>query len=74
MTLRLIPDLVLTEAHAEARAVQRRALSENERLTAETRLLKERLRSALAVVGDGEDTLYGIEPHTREELAAPEAA
>ena len=55
-------------------AVQRRALSENERLTAETRLLKERLRSALAVVEDGEDTLYGIEPHTREELAAPEAA
>ena len=67
-------DLVLSEAHAEARAVQRRALSENERLTAETRLLKERLRSALAVVEDGEDTLYGIEPHTREDLAAPEAA
>src|SRR5438874_13753801 len=68
-------DLVLTEAHAEARAVQRHALSENERLTAETRLLKERLRSALAVVDDGEETLYGIEPHTHEEeLAAPEAA
>jgi cell division initiation protein len=67
-------DLVLTEAHTEARAVQRRALSENERLTAETRLLKERLRSALAVVEDGEDALYGIEPHGHEELAAPEAA
>ena len=68
-------DLVLTEAHAEARAVQRRALSENERLTAETRLLTERLRSALAVVDDGEETLYGIEPRTHEEeLAAPEAA
>ena len=68
-------DLVLSEAHAEARAVQRRSLSENERLVAETRRLRERLRSALAVVEDSEDTLYGVEPHAGERpLAAPEAA
>src|ERR1700739_2712944 len=36
-------ELILTEAHAEARSVQRRALSENERLITETRLLRERL-------------------------------
>jgi cell division initiation protein len=68
-------DLVLSEAHAEARAVQRRALSENERLVSETRRLKERLRSVLAVVEEAEDTLYGVQPHAHEEeVAAPEAA
>jgi len=46
--------LILTEAHAEARAVQRKAISENERLIVETRLLKERLRSALTVLDESE--------------------
>src|SRR5581483_2519195 len=32
-------ELILTEAHAEARAVQRNALTENERLVAETQIL-----------------------------------
>lgn len=50
-------ELVLTEAHAEARAVQRRALAENERLMTETRMLRERLRSVLEIVPDVEDTL-----------------
>jgi cell division initiation protein len=59
-------DLILSEAHAEARSVQRRALSENERLVSETRRLKERLRSVLAVVEEAEDTLHGAR--------APEAA
>ena len=54
-------DLILSEAHAEARAVQRRALSENERLVNETRRLKERLRSVLAAVEEVEDTLHGVE-------------
>jgi len=63
-------DLILSEAHSEARAVQRRALSENERLVSETRRLKERLRSVLAVVEEAEDTLHGVE----REAAAPEAA
>jgi cell division initiation protein len=53
-------DVVLSEAHAEARAVKRRALTENERLVLETRLLKERLRSVLSVVEEAEDTLHGV--------------
>jgi cell division initiation protein len=47
-------ELILTEAHAEARAVQHKAISENERLIVETRLLKERLRSALSVLDEAE--------------------
>jgi len=43
-------ELILTEAHAEARAVQRRALAENERLAADSRRLREQLRAALAAV------------------------
>ena len=71
-------DLVLSEAHAEARAVTRRALAENERLVDETRRLKERLRSVLAVVEEAEDSLHGVPPHEHEAsaggFAAPEAA
>ncbi|HEY4413362.1 MAG TPA: DivIVA domain-containing protein [Gaiellaceae bacterium] len=52
-------ELILSEAHAEARAVQRRALSENERLITETRLLRERLRTVLDLVDDVENTLHG---------------
>ena len=61
-------DVILAEAHSEARAVKRRALSENERLVLETRLLKERLRAALTVVEEAEDTLHGVQ------LETPEAA
>ena len=53
-------DVILTEAHAEARAVKRRAMSENERLVLETRMLKEKLRTVLAVVEEAEDTLHGV--------------
>jgi cell division initiation protein len=53
-------DVVLAEAHSEARAVKRRALSENERLVLETRLLTERLRAVLTVVEEAEDTLHGV--------------
>ena len=63
-------ELVLSEAHAEARHVQRRALSENERLITETRLLRERLRTVLDLVEDAEKTLHGREPRVVE----PEAA
>ena len=52
-------ELILTEAHAEARAVQRRAIAENERLSTESRVLRERLRAALQAVED--DTLHGLE-------------
>ena len=76
-------DVILAEAHGEARAVQRRALSENERLVLETRLLKERLRAVLSVVEHAEDTLHGVkldlpddadEPERHERHAEPEAA
>ena len=53
-------DVILTEAHAESRAVKRRAMSENERLVLETRMLKEKLRMVLAVVEEAEDTLHGV--------------
>jgi cell division initiation protein len=68
-------ELILSEAHTEARAVQRRALAENERLVAETRRLKERLRAALGVFEEAEDTLHGVEPQAHLGGAAePEAA
>ena len=57
-------DIILSEAHAEARAVKRRAMSENERLVLETRMLKEKLRAALSVVEQAEDTLHGVELDT----------
>jgi cell division initiation protein len=43
-------ELILTEAHAEARELQRRALAENERLQAEARRLRTQLSAALAAV------------------------
>jgi cell division initiation protein len=57
-------DVILTEAHAEARSVKRRAMNENERLVIETRMLKEKLRTVLAVVEEAEDTLHGVELDT----------
>jgi cell division initiation protein len=59
-------ELVLTEAHAEARAVQRRALAENERVVAETRRLKDTLRSVLALVEETADTLHGVQTQKPE--------
>jgi len=68
-------ELILSEAHAEARAVQRRVLADNERLVGETRRLKERLRSVLAAVEETEDTLHGVETRAGLDGAAePEAA
>ena len=43
-------DTILAEAHAEARAVTRKATGERERLEAEVRRVKALLRSALAAV------------------------
>jgi cell division initiation protein len=63
-------DVILAEAHGEAREVQRRALSENQRLVLETRLLKEKLRTVLAVVEEAEDTLHGVKLDTRDAEAA----
>ena len=47
-------ELILTEAHAEARKVQRDAIAENERLVAESRKLRTALRMALETLEDAE--------------------
>ena len=49
-------DLILSEAHAEARSVHRGAHAENERLVAESRKLRAQLRAALEAVEEVEDT------------------
>jgi cell division initiation protein len=61
-------ELILTEAHAEARAVQRNARAENERLTNESRRLRAQLRSALEAVQEVEDTW--VAPSAAEAEAA----
>ena len=44
-------ELILTEAHAEAREIQRRAIAENERLEHESRRLRVQLQEALSALG-----------------------
>ena len=46
-------DLILSEAHAEARRVQRDAIADNERLIVESRKLRTALRMALESLEDG---------------------
>jgi cell division initiation protein len=48
-------DLIVAEAHTEARSVTRRAVSERERLEGELRRIKALLRSALEAVEEGDD-------------------
>jgi cell division initiation protein len=50
-------ELILGEAHAEARKVQRDALAENERLARDSRRLRAQLKAALETIEemDGED-------------------
>jgi cell division initiation protein len=45
-------ELILSEAHAEARTVQRQALAENERLVSESRKLRAQLRAALESIDE----------------------
>ncbi|HEY7207271.1 MAG TPA: DivIVA domain-containing protein [Gaiellaceae bacterium] len=69
-------DLVLGEAHAEARRVTRAATVEHERLRIESARMRERLRLALASVDevlDDDAELIGDEPETASP-AASEAA
>jgi cell division initiation protein len=49
-------DIILAEAHAEARAVQRVARSENERLTSESRRVRAQLRAALEAIEEPQET------------------
>jgi cell division initiation protein len=69
-------DVILAEAHAEARAVTRRALADNERLLADARRIREQLRGALVVIdepvaarpnGDGR----GLDRLMEEDVADP---
>ena len=45
-------ELILGEAHAEARKLQRDAVAENERLIVESRKIKAQLRAALETIDD----------------------
>jgi len=49
-------ELILDQAHAEAREIQRRAIGENERLSHESRRLRAQLVEALSALGDPEAT------------------
>ncbi len=51
-------ELIVTEAHAEARAVKRQALADHERLATEARVLRQRLRAALDAVGDTDENVH----------------
>jgi len=65
-------DLILSEAHAEARSVQREARAENEKLVADSRRIRAQLRAALEGVEEVRevaDTWPGAGP-----IAKPEAA
>jgi cell division initiation protein len=48
-------ELILGEAHAEARKLQRDAIAENERLIVESRKLRAQLRAALETIDDVQD-------------------
>jgi cell division initiation protein len=45
--------LILSEAHAEARSIQRHAIAEHERLGRESRRMRAQLEEALSAFGDG---------------------
>ena len=59
-------DLILGEAHAEARSVHRNARAENERLVAESRKLRAQLRAALEAVEEVEDTWPAVQASAAE--------
>jgi cell division initiation protein len=68
-------DLILAEAHAEARKVQRDSIAEHERLVTESRRLRAQLRAALETIdeapagearGEDEDNGEGTWPGARE--------
>ena len=55
-------ELILGEAHSEARELQRRAISENERLALESRRVRAQLIDALAALGEPEPAEDAAEP------------
>jgi cell division initiation protein len=66
-------ELILSEAHAEARRVQRGALAENERLVGESRRLRAQLSTALATLEDETDDLAS-RPEPEVAADAPEGS
>jgi hypothetical protein len=63
-------DLIVSEAHAEARSVTRRAAVENERLKIESVRVRERLRLALASIDEHFDDDVVEHTDSREAEAA----
>ena len=59
-------DLFLSEAHSEARSVQRNARSENERLVIDSRRLRAQLRAALEAIEEVEDSWPAVETSEAE--------
>jgi cell division initiation protein len=59
--------LILSEAHAEAREIQRRAAAENERLQQESRRLRVQLQEALSAFGEPEALEQDDEPEAVDE-------
>ncbi len=66
-------ELILSEAHAESREIQRRAIAENDRLEQESRRLRLQLQEALAAFGEPEATETSQEPATTVEPESNEA-
>jgi cell division initiation protein len=64
--------LILGEAHAEAREIQRQAAAENERLQQESRRLRMQLQEALSALGEPEAVEHEPEPEAAAETD-PEA-
>jgi cell division initiation protein len=56
--------LILSEAHAEAREIQRRAAAENERLQQESRRLRVQLQEALSAFGEPKELDEDHDPET----------
>ncbi|MGZ4333660.1 MAG: DivIVA domain-containing protein [Gaiellaceae bacterium] len=65
-------ELILTQAHAEAREIQRRAIAENERLAYESRRLRGQLQEALSAFGAEEPAETQEEPAMTTEPDAEE--
>ena len=65
-------ELILSEVHAEAREIQRRAIAENERLEHESRRLRVQLQEALAAFGEPEVEEPEEEPAPSSDVRAEE--
>ena len=62
-------DLILGEAHSEARAITRQAIADNERLQADSSRVRALLRAALASLGEAGDERLGEDEPPQVEAA-----